>query len=103
MNHERRQLALGLLFLTVGLLLIGLAVSPFLIGLMATPRVHVDVTALTLVFLGIGLFVAIFGALLIPFSGTAPAIKELVVVAGPVLDRIPGVSRVGDPKPPVAP
>jgi hypothetical protein len=96
MSAERRQFALGLVFLCVGLVLVALAVSPVVLGLLATPRGHGDVS---LPFLGVGVFLAIFGAYLIPSSGAPGAFTAIVVASGPILNRVPGLSRVDDPKP----
>lgn len=96
MSAERRQFALGLVFLAVGLVLIALAVSPVIIGLLETPRTHGDVS---LPFLGLGVLVAVFGAWIIPSSGAPAAFTQIVVASGPLLNRVPGLSRVDDPKP----
>lgn len=97
-----RQTLLGYVFLLLGLLIVLLAGAPILIAL----RAHTappPVTVLFLVFLLIGILVAIFGAWLVPNSGTSTAFTQFVVAAGPLLNRIPGLSRVGDPKPPLPP
>lgn len=97
-----RQTFLGWLFLVLGVLLILLAVSPIVVGLLATPRGHGDVS---LPFLGFGVGLAIFGAWLLPSSGAPAAVTQIIAVSGPLLNRVPGLSRIGDPtpKPPEAP
>ena len=94
-----RQTFLGWLFLALGVLAFLLALSPVVIGLLSTPRVHADVS---LPFLVTGFVVAVFGAVLLPSSGAAPAATKVVNIFAPYVPRIPGMSRVGDPKP-VAP
>lgn len=91
-----RQTFLGWLFLGLGVLAFLLALSPMVLGLLATPRVHGDVSV---PFLLVGFVVALFGAWLLPSSGAPAASAQMVAVIGPYLPRIPGRSRVGDPKP----
>jgi hypothetical protein len=92
-----RASVIGFLFLVVGLVLIGLGAAPAVLGILATPHVRGDVD---LTVLGIGIFLAIFGAWLVPSSGAGVAFSQIVLASGPLLDRVPGLSRVGDPKPP---
>lgn len=96
MSAQRRQFLIGFLFLVIGVLLILLAVSPVIIGLLSKPRVHGDVS---LAFLAIGVSVAVFGAWLVPSSGAGPVVQQIITVAGPYIPRIGG-SRAGDPPQP---
>lgn len=96
-----RQNLLGYLFLALGLALIGLAGAPIVVAL----RGHVappPVTMTFLIFVAIGIAVALFGAWLLPSSGVGSAAQGFVAVFGPYLPRVPGLSRIGDPKPPAA-
>lgn len=83
-----KQTLLGLVFLIAGLVVL-------LLALTATP------ISVTLVLIGVG--VAVFGAILIPSSGAAPALQSIFVVISPYIPRIGG-QRAGDPPaPPPAP
>jgi hypothetical protein len=95
-----RQTFLGWLFLGLGLLLVALAGAPIVVAL----RTHAPpppLTMLFLVFLAFGIGLAVFGAWLLPSSGVPAAGASFIAVIGPYLPsvRIPGVSRVDDPKP----
>lgn len=97
-----RQTFLGWLFLALGLALIGLAGAPIVAAL----RAHTPPPPVTMVFvgfLGLGIGVALFGAWLLPNSGVGPVATQVIAVVGPYVPRIPGLSRVGDPKPPEKP
>lgn len=91
-----RQTAIGIVFLGLGLFLIGTAVAPVVIGMLEHPVTHADVT-LSVLF--VGLAVSLFGALLIPFSGAAPALQVFVTLAAPYIPKLGG-NRAGDPPAP---
>lgn len=94
-----RQTIMGWLFLALGLALIALAGAPIIVAL-RTHTAAPPVTTGFLVFLGIGVSVAVFGAWLLPSSGVGPVATQVIAVVGPYIPRLPGLSRVGDPKPP---
>lgn len=102
MHLWSRQTFLGWLFLFVGLALIVLAGAPIVVAL----RAHTappPVTMLFLVFLVIGILVALLGAWLLPESGAPAAVTQIIAVGTPILNRLPGLSRVGDPTPKTPP
>ncbi len=85
---------IGLLFVVLGIVIVGLSLDiMYRVGLTTAP----------IIVLAIGLFVAILGAVAIPNSGMVEAGKSTTIIVGPLLDRVPGLSRVGDPKPPTPP
>lgn len=84
MSAHRQQAFLGYLFLTIGLALIALASAPTILGLRATPPVHIDVP---LVLLFAGIAVAILGALLIPSSGASPIVAQFFALIAPWAPR----------------
>lgn len=82
MSRATAGTLIGVVFLLVGLGLVGLAVAPVIIGMLEVPHVHADVS-LTVLF--VGLATAIFGALLIPDAGAKSALTVIVATAGPYL------------------
>lgn len=78
MSTSLRQTIVGILFLALGLLLVGLAVAPAVIGMIE--HAHADVT---LWLLGVGLVVAIYGALLIIPKEARGALGTLGSTAAP--------------------
>lgn len=97
MSTHRQQTFLGYLFLVVGLALIAIAAAPTIMGMRAHPVAHVDVP---LRLAGLGVAVSILGAWLIPNSGAGPVVERIVVVAGPILGRIPGFRPASPPEAP---
>ena len=92
MTPLHRRTTIGVLFIVLGLVIIGAALYPVVYRVL--PNVWI---------LGLGVVVAILGGIILPSSGTGPALERLVVLAGPWIPRVPGLSRVGDPKPPAPP
>jgi hypothetical protein len=91
-----RQTALGILFLALGLLLVGIAVAP-VVALLIAHQPAPAVTTVFVAFILVGVVTAIFGGFLLPSSGVPAATTQLITIAGPYIPRFPGVSRVGDP------
>lgn len=83
---------MGVLFLAVGLALVGVVVLPVL------PAPHSAHVALTPLLVGVGL--AVFGALLVDATETRTALTVIVTTAAPYL---PWSRRKDDPAPPAAP
>lgn len=88
MSRAAAATSLGLVFLLVGLALIGVAVLP------VVPAPHTAHVALTPLFIGVAF--SIFGALLIPSSGAQTALTVIVTTAAPYIPRFGG-QRAGDP------
>jgi hypothetical protein len=94
----KRQTILGVLFIIVGLALLVLVCAPVVIAIHA----HAALPSLSFSLVLTGLGTALFGAWLLPSSGVGGTAASILVVAGPYIPRIPGISRVGDPVPPAS-
>ena len=92
MSRAAAGTALGVVFLALGLALVGVAVLP------VVPAPHTAHVALTPLLIGVGL--AVFGALLIPDANAKTALTVIVTTAAPYL---PWGRRKDDVPPPPAP
>lgn len=85
-----RQTLLGLLFLLIGLAIIAVVLAPVVLAIKA----HTAPADLSVMQLVIGLAVTVFGAIVIPSSGAAPAIQNILVLASTTnLPFIGGAAR----------
>jgi hypothetical protein len=86
----KRQTLLGLLFLLIGVVVIGAAVFPVL--------AHQPIAIWPLV---AGIALSVFGAWLIPSSGAGPVVNQIIVTLGNTNLPFLGGRRAGDnPSPP---
>lgn len=70
----KTQTVVGLIFLALGLVLVGVVLAPAVAAL----RAHAPAATIALVPLCVGIGVAVFGALVIPSSGAGQAVKDLL-------------------------
>ena len=82
----KRQSALGLLFLLVGIALLFVVCAPVVVAIKA----HVPVPGLSFSLVLTGLGTALFGAWLLPSSGVGATTVNILSVAGPYLPSLPG-------------
>jgi hypothetical protein len=73
----KTQRLLGILFLVLGLVIMAPSIVPALLALTEHPP---RVVPMSVIPLSIGIVLALFGALMIPFSGADVAAKKLTVI-----------------------
>jgi hypothetical protein len=90
------QRTLGILFLLLGLVIMAPAILPALFALAEHPPRVVPISVVPLM---IGLPIALFGALMMPFSGADVAATKLQVILRrtslPYVGRVPGGAATG--------
>jgi hypothetical protein len=77
----KRQTAVGLLFILVGLALLVLVASPVIVAI----RAHTALPDLSFSLVLTGLGTALFGAWLLPSSGVSATTVNILSVAGPYI------------------
>ena len=91
-----RPTLFGLLFLLVGLAIVGAVLAPVFVAI----RAHTAIVEPSVTLLCVGLVMLVFGALLIPFSGADEGASKLLVLAGPYIPTFGRRAGSGEVPPP---